>query len=71
MAQHDERETFCDEAGKKYAHDREARSDQLDILSDAIGLLMAKIRILKQYVSDSVQTLEKPMFWEEIRFWRV
>jgi len=68
IAQHDEREAFCDEAGKKYAHDREARSDQLDVISDAIGLLTAKIRLLKKYVSDTVQTLEKPMIWEDLNF---
>jgi len=61
IAQHDERETFCDEAAKKYAHDREARGDQLDVISDAIGLLTAKIRLLKKYVSDSVSTLNKPI----------
>jgi len=63
ISQHDERETFCDEAGKKYAHDREARDDQKSIISDAIGLLTAKIRLLKRYVSDRVSSLEKPIFW--------
>jgi len=61
IQQHDARETFCDEAGAKYAHDREARSDQRDIISDAIGLLTAKIRMLKKYVSDRVVTLERPI----------
>lgn len=49
-------------AGKNYAHEREERSEQKEIISDAIGLLMAKIRMLKKYVSDRVQTLERPMF---------
>jgi hypothetical protein len=61
ITQHDERETFCDEAAKKYSHDREARSDQLDVISDAIGLLTAKIRLLKKYVSDSTSSLKKPI----------
>ena len=39
--------SFCDAAAKKYANDREARSEQLDVLSDAIGLLTSKIRMLK------------------------
>jgi len=61
IAQHDERENFCDEAGKKYAHDREARDDQREIISDAIGLLTAKIRLLKRYVSDRIVNLDKPV----------
>lgn len=61
IVQHDEREAFCDEAGAKYARDREARSDQKEIISDAIGLLVSKIRLLKKYVSDRVTTLERPI----------
>merc|ERR1711915_809456 len=51
ISQHDEREAFCDEAGRKYAKDRQDRDDQREVISDAIGLLTAKIRLLKQYVS--------------------
>ena len=57
----DEREDVCDSAGKKYAKDREERSDEKEIISDAIGLLVSKIRMLKKYVSDSVSTLKRPV----------
>jgi len=62
ITQHDEIEAFCDAAGAKYARDREARGDQREIISDAIGLLTAKIRLLKKYVSDRVNTLERPIW---------
>lgn len=61
IAQHDERESFCDSAASAYAKRREARSDQLDVLSDAIGLLTSKIRLLKKFVSDRTMTLERPI----------
>lgn len=60
ISQHDTRETFCDEAGGKYAKEREARSNQEGIISDAIGLLTSKIRLLKRYVGERTQKLSKP-----------
>jgi len=60
IEQHDQRETTCDEAGNKYAKDREARDDQREIISDAIGLLVSKIRLLKRYVGERTKTLKKP-----------
>ena len=66
IVNHDEREEICDNAGNKYAKDREERSDQKEIISDAIGLLVTKIRLLKKYVSDSSSTLERPIWF----FWK-
>ena len=74
IVQHDQREKynslifliflirFCDASGSEYAKRREGRSEELDVLSDAIGMLTSKIRLLKKYVGERTMTLERPIW---------
>jgi len=38
-AEHEDLLTYCDDANVAYAHRREARNDEREVVSDAIGLL--------------------------------
>lgn len=51
---------WCDDEATSYATRRQARNDEMEVVSDAIALLTSKLRTLKKYVSKKVDGLEKP-----------
>jgi len=58
---------WCDDEATAYSTRRQARNDEMEVVSDAIALLTSKLRTLKKYVSKKVDGLEKPTLWAE--FW--
>lgn len=51
---------WCDDEAAAYSTRRQARNDEMEVVSDAIALLTSKLRTLKKYVSKKVDGLEKP-----------
>lgn len=51
---------WCDDEASAYSTRRQARNDEMEVVSDAIALLTSKLRTLKKYVSKKVDGLEKP-----------
>jgi hypothetical protein len=51
---------WCDDEATAYSTRRQARNDEMEVVSDAIALLTSKLRTLKKYVTKKVDGLEKP-----------
>lgn len=54
------RKVFCDDEATAYSQRRQARTDELEVISDAIAMLLSKLRMLKKFTSKATSGLKKP-----------